>query len=221
LRALATAVLLLLAARAQDPAALRVNASPVASPCVAAAGAAFTRATSHPVAVRTGDVEHVGEAASADVVVGADEELTRVIEGGESDPDLDVDVARIPWVLLTPPGTPAASLEALSSGIRRVRVLGGTVGRRARGTMGPLPAGRVETVSPAGERVRVDPGEAAIVPLSLAGPGHVSSLPMRPVVVRAVGVRASPRRDLARAFLDFLVGEGNPVFAACGREDAR
>jgi hypothetical protein len=214
------AALWLLTAAPPPPGSLRVKASPVASPCVAAAAALFTSSTGRPVAVETGNVELPTSATGFDVVVGADEELTRVIEGGASHPDLDVDVARIPWVLLTPASSPAADLAALGRTDTQVKMLGGTVGRRARGDLGPLP--NTEKVQASAGTLRVQPGEAAIVPLSLAGPGHVSTVPLTPVLVRAVGVRRSPHLDAARAFLDFLVSEsGNAAFRRCGREEQR
>ena len=69
--------------------------------------------------------EHTS-AEGADVVVAADQELNRVIESGATHPDLDVDVARIPWVLAAAPGTTAPEISALARSETRVRVLGGT-----------------------------------------------------------------------------------------------
>jgi ABC-type molybdate transport system substrate-binding protein len=70
--------------------------------------------------------------------------------------------------------------------------------------------------------LRLAPGEVAVVPLSLAGSGPVSSLAVPPLTVRALGVRASARPDAARSFLEFLTGEkGNATFRACGRTEAR
>jgi len=223
MRTSAVALLALLAAGvAPAPGELRVKASPAVSPCVAAASAAFTSATGRRVVVETGNVEAVSSAAGADVVVGVEAELTRVIEGGASHPELDVDVARIPWVLLTPAESPADGLQALGRSTARLRVLGGTVAREARRTLGPLPAGEVETMRASAGIVRVGRGEAAVVPLSLAGPGHVAPLPVAPLLVRALGVRASPRPGAARVFLDFLTSEpGGAAFRACGRAETR
>jgi hypothetical protein len=47
-------------------------------------------------------------------------------------------------------------------------------------------------------------------------------LDVPPLRVYALGVRASPRADTTRAFLDFLgTGPGNAAFRACGRSEAR
>ncbi|HEX9188904.1 MAG TPA: hypothetical protein VGB87_17625, partial [Vicinamibacteria bacterium] len=68
---------------------------------------------------------------------------------------------------------------------------------------------------------RLQPGEAALVPLSLAPKGSVSATSVPPFVARGLGVRASPRASEARAFLEFLAGEkGNAAFRACGRSEA-
>ena len=76
-----------------------MRASPATSPCAAAAAEAFRQATGAPVEVQTAAIGRVGSASGADVVVAIEEELTRVIEGGESVPDLEFEVATIPWVL--------------------------------------------------------------------------------------------------------------------------
>jgi ABC-type molybdate transport system substrate-binding protein len=60
------------------------------------------------------------------------------------------------------------------------------------------------------------------VPLSLAGDGPAVTLAVPPLTARALGVRASPRKDAARAFVEFLAGEpGNAAFRACGRTEGR
>src|SRR3990170_2459744 len=81
---------------------------------------------------------------------------------------------------------------------------------------------------PASTRLRVKaspavaPCVAAVVPLSLAGSLPATRLDVPPLTARALGVRASPRKDAIRAFLAFLAGEtGNAAFRACGRTDAR
>lgn len=216
------AILALLVAGASAPGELRVKASPAVSPCVAAAIPSFRQTSGTRVVLQTGEVWGVSSAEGADVVVAIEEELTRVIEGGAASPDLDVDVARIPWVLLATSRGPAPDLHALERSSLRVLVLGGAVGREARKSLQHLPPDRIRTVAAPGGPVRLEAGEVAVVPLSLAGPGEVSRVPIPPLLVRAVGVRASPRPELARAFLEFLTGErGGAVFAACGREGSR
>lgn len=204
------------------PPALRVKASPAVAPCVAAAAAEYERVTGRRPAVETVAVGSPSSADGADVVVAADEELNRVIESGVSHPELDVEVARIPWVLAGAPGTAAPELRALGRSAATVRSLDGVVARetwRRLRIQGFAPA-RVERVREM--PLRLQAGEAAVVPLSLAGPGPVTALDVPPLSVHALGVRASPRQDAARAFLDFLAGEkGNAAFRACGRGEAR
>jgi hypothetical protein len=201
--------------------ALVVKASPSTSRCTAAAAEAFRQATGGAVEVRTAAIGPVGSTAGTDVVVAIEEELTRVIEGGESAPDLEVDVATIPWVL-TGAGAGTADLRGLARSGARVRVLGGAIGRHARQSLEALPPDRVETArTPDGLR-NLSPGELALVPLSLAGPGPVAATEVPALLAQAVGVRGSPRAGAARAFLDFLAtGPGNAAFRSCGRGSER
>jgi hypothetical protein len=221
-RAFPYLVALLAAPLVAAPATLRVRASPAVAPCVVAAGLEYERATGRRLAVETATVGTPESAHGADVVVAADQELHRVIESGVSHPELDVEVARIPWVLVGPPGTGAPELRALGRSTTVVRSLDGVVARetwRRLGLKGFVPA-RVERVRET--PLRLGAGEAAVVPLSLAGPGPVTTLDVPPLSVHALVVAASPRRDAARAFLGFLTGDrGNTAFRACGRTEAR
>jgi hypothetical protein len=205
------------------PPALRVKASPVVAPCVVAASAEYERATGRRLAVETMTVGSPASADGADVVVAADQELHRVIESGASDPDLEVAVARIPWVLAGPSGAAAPDIRSLGRSATTVHTLDGPVARETwrRLHLQGFAAARVEkTVRDVPPRLQ--PGEAAVVPLSLAPPGPVTTLDVPLLTARAVGVRASARKDAARAFLDFLAGErGNAAFRACGRDEAR
>lgn len=201
--------------------ALRVKASPAVAPCVVAAGLEYERATGRRLAVETVPVGLPSSADGADVVVAADEELNRIVESGVSHPELDRELARIPWVLVGPPGTAAPELAALGRSTSVVRSLDGVVARETwrRLRLQGFSPGRVERVGPTPLRLR--PGEAAVVPLSLAGPGPVATLDVPPLSAHAVAVAASPRKEAARAFVDFLSGgNGNAAFRACGREDA-
>ncbi|HSD28474.1 MAG TPA: substrate-binding domain-containing protein [Vicinamibacteria bacterium] len=213
---------LLAAPLAAAPSSLRVKASAAVAPCVAAAAGEYERAAGRRVAVETSAIGSPDSADGADVVVAADQELNRVIESGTSHPDLDVEVARIPWVLVGAPGTAAPELGSLGRSASVVRSLDGVVARetwRRLRLLGFAPA-RVERVRET--PLRLQAGEAAVVPLSLAGPGPVTTLDVPPLSVHALGVRASPRSSAARAFLDFLSGEpGNAAFRACGRTKVR
>lgn len=213
---------LLAAPLAAAPPALRVKASPAVVPCVVAASVEYERATGRRLAVETAAIGSPSSADGADVVVAADEELNRIIESGVSHPELDREVARIPWVLAGAPGAAAPELGALGRSATVVRSLDGVVARetwRRLRIQGFAPA-RLERVRET--PLRLQPGEAAVVPLSLAGIGPVTALDVPPLSVHAVAVAASPRKDAARAFLDFLAGgSGNAAFLACGRGEAR
>jgi hypothetical protein len=204
------------------PPALRVKASPAVAPCVVAASLEYERATGRRPAVETASIGSPSSADGADVVVAADQELHRLVESGVSHPDLDREVARIPWVLVGAPGTVAPELRALGRSGVVVRSLDGVVARetwRRLRMQGFAPA-RVERALET--PLRLQPGEAAVVPLSLAGRGPVTPLDVPPLSAHALPVAASARKDAARAFLDFLAGkDGNAAFRACGREEAR
>ncbi len=204
------------------PAALRVKASPAVAPCVSAAAAAYQRTSGGRVVVETATIGSQDSADGADVVVAAESELNRVIESGASDPDLEVEVATIPWVLAGAPGAGTPDLRSTARTGSVVRTLGGPVARetwRRLHLQGFSPA-RVERVRET--PVRLQAGEAAVLPLSLAGAGPVTTLDVPPVRVRALAVKASARKDADRAFLDFLAaGPGNAAFRACGRTESR
>lgn len=218
------ALTLLAAAAGPGPGPLRVKATPAVAPCVAAAALEYERASGRTLAVETAALFDAASTDGADVVVAADAELNRIIEGGATHPDLDVDVAKIPWVLAGASGSAALSATSLARSRATVRVMGGVVGREASRSLarqGFDPA-RIERLRDPVTPLRLQPGEAAIVPLSLAGSGPVTSLDIPSLTVRALGVRASARPDAARAFLDFLTGErGNAAFRSCGRSEAR
>jgi hypothetical protein len=223
-RLLSIPALALAAATAAAP-ALRVKASPAVAPCVVAAAVEYERASGHRLAVEAATLVDAASAQGADVVVAADQELNRIIEGGATHPDLDVDIARIPWVLAGA-GAGGAVVSAASLGrmATRVRVMGGVVGREASRSLARqgLDPSRIEPLREPRAPLRLEAGEAAVVPMSLAGSLPASSLDLPPLTARALGVRASARKDAIRAFLDFLTGErGNAAFRACGRADGR
>lgn len=200
---------------------LIVRTSPAVSPCVMAVAAAMEEATGRRAHVDTAAIGPAGSARGADVVVAFEQELTRVLEGGESADDLDVDVATIPWVFAGK-GAAGTSLHGLARSATRVSVFGGVISRGALQSLESLPPERVSSVRDAGKVRRLQAGELVLVPLSLAGPGPVATAAVPPLRVRAVGVRASSRRDGTRAFLEFLTGSaGQAAFGRCGRDAAR
>jgi hypothetical protein len=206
---------------AATPGALRVKASPAVAPCAAAAALAFQKATGTPVSVETAAIGMPESAKGADVIVAVDAETHRLVEGGVTDPALEADVARIPWVLAGASG-PSADLRALGRGGAVVHTLDGIAAREAwrRLALRGVAPERVERH--ARGPVRLSPGEDAILPLSLVPDGPVSALDLPPLLARAFGVRASARPAAAAAFVAFLTGEaGNAAFRACSREEGR
>jgi hypothetical protein len=213
---------LLAASAVAAPAALRVKASPAVAPCVVAAADEYERAAGRRVAVETAAIGPHDSADGADVVVAADQELNRVIESGATDPGLDFEVARFPWVLAGPPGAAAPEMRSLERPGSVVRTPDGVVARETWRRLSLQGFAPPRVVRQGETPLRLQPGEAAVVPLSLAGPGPVAPLDVPPLRVHALGVRASARKDAARAFLDFLQSaRGQAALAACGRPDAR
>jgi hypothetical protein len=196
-----------------------VKASPVAQPCVLAAASAYGSR----VVVRTAEVGPAQSAVDADVVVAAEEELTRVIEGGGSLPDVEAELGAIPWVLVAPAGSPPpAGIHALSRTSGIVRVPQGVIARHARASLEGVDAGRVRGVRPDAATLAPRTGELALVPLSLAGRGRVVATQVPPVKVVGVVSRGSARPDAARAFVEYLSGgKGQAAFLACGREASK
>jgi hypothetical protein len=101
------------AAAGPAPSPLRVRASPAVAPCVTAAALEYERVTGRKLAVETAALGMPESADGADVVVAADQELNRIIESGTTHPDLDVDVAKIPWVLAGAAGSGALDAQSL------------------------------------------------------------------------------------------------------------
>ncbi len=214
---------LLAAPLAAAPPALRVKASPAVAPCVVAAGLEYERATGRRLAVETAAVGSPDSADGADVVVAADAGAQprhrvrglapRARRGRGAHPvgAGRARRARPPRSSGPSAGRPRSCARSTASSPARP---GAASGSRASPPRASSASARRRSAS--------RPGEAAVVPLSLAGPGPVTALDVPPLSVHALGVRASPRKDAARAFLDFLAGEtGNAAFRACGRTEAR
>jgi hypothetical protein len=201
---------------------LHVKVSPAVGPCVLAVRPLYEATFKGKLTVEMARLETAASATGADAVVGGEGELTRLIEGGASHPDLDVDVATIPWVLVGPSMGATPDIRALDQPTVRVHVLGGTVGLEARRMLQHLPPENVRSLNTPSGPVQLVESELAVVPLSLAGKGRVSPLSLPPLLVRAVGMRTSANLVGVRQFLAFLSrGPGNAAFRACGREPAR
>jgi hypothetical protein len=186
-----------------------VRASEAFAPCLAPALEAFSRETGVRVVLDVGEPDPPGD---ADVVVGDDAELTRVLEGGVADLSTRFDLGALPWVLVVPERSPAQLSAALAEA-ERVHVLGGRVGRDARLTL--------QELSPERIRVTRDPEELrqaryALVPRSLAGPGERRPAGVRPLIANAAAIAASRHPVTARQLLAYLRSpRGHAVLSSC------
>jgi hypothetical protein len=202
-----------LAAGGAEAPPLRLWVTPALRDCAAALAAGFSSRTGVAVAVRSSDVP---EPAEADLLIGADSELTRVLEGGLGDERSAVRLGEVPWVMLLPDGeAPPRDLASFAAtGSSPIAVLGGIAGREARAALASA-AGRVAVSRDAAELASQ---ERALVPRTLAG--HRTQAPVEdvtPLSILAVPVVASPRGAEVRALLQFLAGaEAKRTFAACG-----
>ena len=160
---------------AADKNVLHVRASAAFAPCLAPALEAFSRETGLAVAIDVGEPDPPRQ---ADVVVGDDSEMTRLLEGGIADLRTSRDLGYLPWVFVVPEGSAAATASALAEA-DAVHVLGGAAGREAREALRDAPPSRLR-VSRDGEELRRAP--YALVPVSLAGPGERRASDVRPLI---------------------------------------
>ena len=196
-------------AAAERGSPLVVRASPLLAPCVEAA------ALNDPArAVR---VDPSAGLDAADVLVGADVEVTRALEMGMALPDSDLDVARIPWVLRVPAGNPSRIVGLEDALARDLEVVlpkdpaAYEARRRA--------AGRGDRVREAADPRELRSASVALVPLSLAGAGERIPVDLRPIEVRAAVLSGSRQTATARAFVSFLASEpGQRAFTVCGEK---
>jgi hypothetical protein len=191
---------------AAPPDTVHVRASAAFAACLAPALDAFTRTTGAGVTLTVADPDPPQD---ADLVVGDDLEMTRLLEGGATDPSSAVDLGRVPWVLVVPTGSPAG-VSALAAG--PVSVLAGRAGQEARAslTMGP---DRLEVTSDAAALRRAS---RALVPRSLAGAGEWRPSDVRPLIATAALVSGSPRAMTAGRLLAFLSGgAGRAALESC------
>jgi len=203
--------LLLAVAGGEAAMPLRVKASPVVAPCLTAAREAYQRAFHQTFTIETGGLERARSAEGFDAVVGIEGELTRVLESGAA--ELDLGIARIPWVLVGAGG----EVAALDRPRGRVLVLGGRVGLPARRRLQHLPAEQVTSLPQETSAVRPGPDELAVVPLSLVIGAASTPLDLPPLEVRGLSVAGSGNREGAHRLVQFLASpDGAAAFAACG-----
>ena len=175
---------------------VRVRASAAFAPFLEPTLAAFSRESGLPTALDVSEPDPPGE---ADVVVGDDVELQRLLEGGRADVASSFDLGYIPWVFVVPERSPE-SVSALAAA-DRVYLPGGKVGLLGRAGLKAVSTERV--------RVSNDPKELrqathALVPRTLAGAGEHRPAGVRSLVATAAMVTAAPHPAGARQLLAFL-----------------
>jgi hypothetical protein len=194
------------AAAATEP--VRVRASAAFAACLAPALDSVARSVGVPVVLVTADPDPPQD---ADLVVGDDVEMTRLLESGTAEVASAVDLGQVPWVMVVPEGAPGGSVSAFAT--EPVAVLGGRAGREARASLGTLGAGRLAVTSDAGELRRA---RYALVPRSLAGTGERRASEVRPLVATAALIAGSPRRASAARLLARLASAaGRRALGAC------
>jgi len=187
---------------------LHLRTSEAFGPCLAAALQAFSRESGLSVVVDVGDLDPVR---GADVLIGDDSELTRLLEGGIAELETSFDLGSLPWVLVVPAGSPAGALSALAP--ERVAVMGGRASRAARESLQGMPAERMRVSRDADELRRAP---YALVPRSLAGPGEQRPSAVRPLMAVTAVVAGAPHPAGARTLLAFLRSErARRLLASC------
>jgi hypothetical protein len=187
---------------------LHVRANEAFAPCLRPALEAFSRESGFGVVIDVGEPD---PPRGADVVVGDDSEMTRMLEGGVADLGSAFDLGALPWVVVVPPGSPPGALSALAPG--RVAVLGGAAGRAARESLQGTSA---EGLAVSRDAAELRAARHALLPRSLAGPGEHRPSRVRPLIATAALVAGSPRVADARRLLSFLRSErARPLLAPC------
>ena len=211
----AAAVVLALGATAEgvppSSRVVRVRTNVAFSKCAAALVESYGRARGVRVSIEVASSLSVE---GADLVIGEDAELTRILEGGLADVRTAADMGEVPWLLVTGPNEPAApgALSALRATATPLTTLGGVLGREARSRI-PVSAGRV-LVSTDLDELRAAP--RALVPSTLAGAGRRQAVDVPPLVAVAATVNGSPHLEEAAQLLQFLRGvEARRAFARC------
>jgi len=178
-------------AHGAEPLQLRTNAAFAA--CLESTVAAYNR-TGHPVVIDVGEPDPIE---GADLVVGDDTEMTRLLEGGTADVQNAVDLGYLPWVLVAPKGVSAQSMPPGE----RLAVFGGRVNGDAREWASKLGPAAIRL---SGDRAELAGARWALVPRSLAGAGTQRATTVRPLVAVAAVVVGSPRAGEARGLLAYL-----------------
>jgi hypothetical protein len=196
---------------------VRLRANAAFAPCLAPAVEAFNRAGATRAVIDVGDPDPTQ---GADLVVGDDLEMTRLLEGGTADMAGARDLGTLPWVMVAPAGGTA---RALAAAPEPVAVMAGRAGRHAREALGGLGAVQLRVTADASEMSRA---RYALLPRSLAGQGTHTRADVRPLVATAAVITASPRAAAARGLLAYLAGPGGSraigsCLDALPRESAR
>jgi hypothetical protein len=187
---------------------LHLRTSEAFGPCLAPALQTFSRESGLTVVVDVGDLD---PPRGADVLIGDDSEMTRLLEGGIAELETSFDLGSLPWVLVVPAGSPAGTLSALAP--ERVAVMGGRASRAARESLQGMPAERMRVSRDADELRRA---RYALVPRSLAGPGEQRPSGVRPLMAVTAVVAVAPHPYGARALLTFLRSErARRLLASC------
>jgi len=195
-------------ATAAPPEIVHVRASAAFAECLAPALDAFTRTTGIAASLTIAEPDPVED---ADLLVGDDLEMTRVLEGGVADVSTAIDLGQVPWVTVVPADGPADLASASASG--PIAVLGGHAGREARESLGSIAPDRI-ALSPDAAALRR--AARALVPRSLAGAGERRPSHLRALVATAAIVSGSPRAGDARRLLAFLGSEdGRRALGGC------
>jgi hypothetical protein len=194
------------AAAAPDP--VRVRASAAFAACLAPALDAIARGADVSFVLTTADPDPPQD---ADIVIGDDVEMTRLLESGAAEVASAVDLGQVPWVMVVPEGAPRGSVSAFAT--EPVAVLAGRAGREARASLGSLAAGRLSVTDDARALRRA---RYALVPRSLAGTGERRASEVRPLVATGALIAASPRRASAARLLARLASaHGQRALGSC------
>jgi hypothetical protein len=194
------------AAAAPDP--VRVRASAAFAACLAPALDAIARGADVSVVLTTADPDPPQD---ADIVIGDDVEMTRLLESGAAEVASAMDLGQVPWLMVVPEGAPRGSVSAFAT--EPVAVLAGRAGREARASLGSLAAGRLSVTDDARALRRA---RYALVPRSLAGTGERRASEVRPLVATGALIAASPRRASAARLLARLASaDGRRALGSC------